>query len=104
MKGNYVFRQEIHIDEDGGFRQAIDVDSADEPLNGKKLDYRPIVQEILKIGMRAFKQNCVAAIYQNLGTEVATAEALGMQRTYISRIMGERKQRIKEEKNERHPR
>jgi len=98
----FKFRQEIHVDGNGNMRQFVDIDRDDdkEPLNGKKLDYRPIVQEILRIGLKAFKQNCIAAIYSHFGNQIVTAEALGMQRTYISRVINERKRRIKKEKEE----
>lgn len=96
--------QEIEINDKSGKPMMVQklavIDLEKEGEEIKFIDYRPVVQEILRIGLRVFRENCVNAVYQHFGNQVATAEALGMQRTYISRIMSERRQRIKEEKNE----
>ena len=96
-------QQHLEIDTNAdGFLTAqvltIESSKGENPVTGK-LNYRPIVQEILKIGMKNFKQNCINAIYSHFGTQAAVAEALGMQRTYISRVINQRKRRIENEKN-----
>ena len=95
------FQQEIQIDEDRGFLTTQLIAVGPESVEIKRLDYRPIVQEILKIGMRNFKQNCINALYSHFGNQELVAKALGMQRTYISRIINERKRRIEDEESKK---
>lgn len=95
--------QEIEINDKSGRPMMVQklavIDLEKEVEEIKFIDYRPVVQEILRIGMRAFRENCVNAVYQHFGNQLATSEALGMQRTYISRVINERKRRIKDEKS-----
>jgi len=98
------FRIEQRIDVDTDSKdilttQLLRIASIDEQLeNISSLDYRPVVQEILAIGQKAFRENCIHAIVQHFGNQTIAAKALGMQRTYISRIIGNRRRRLQNAK------